>query len=73
MKTTEHLMKVIELLSVLTESDFTADKIKSALWDYATQVGRAKVLWPTRVALTGREHSPDPFTVAAICEQVIAL
>ncbi len=66
LKTTEHLMKVIELLSVLTESDFTADKIKSALWDYATQVGRAKVLWPTRVALTGREHSPDPFTVAAI-------
>ena len=42
------------------------EKIKAALWDYATENGRGNVLWPLRFALTGREKSPDPFIVASI-------
>ena len=42
------------------------DAIKSAVWDYAEKEGRGAVLWPMRVALTGRERSPDPFSVAYI-------
>lgn len=42
------------------------ERIKSELWDYATQEGRGNVLWPLRFALTGREKSPDPFVVASL-------
>ncbi|OGG69565.1 hypothetical protein A3F27_00390 [Candidatus Kaiserbacteria bacterium RIFCSPHIGHO2_12_FULL_53_13] len=42
------------------------NKIKEAVWSYATKEGRGAVLWPFRYALTGRARSPDPFEVAAI-------
>jgi len=61
------LTETIELLSVLTEENFKdSGKIKEGLWDFATKEGRTEVLWPMRVAITGREKSPDPFTVASI-------
>jgi len=66
LKTTEHLPHVVELLSKLSETSFMAESIKAATWDFATEKGRGVVLWPMRIALTGKEKSPDPFTVAAI-------
>lgn len=53
--------------AILDECDFSdIDSIKNALWEYAEKEGKGEVLWPLRVALTGRERSPDPFTVAYI-------
>ncbi len=66
LKTTEHLPKVVELLEKLDDKDWTAENIKAAIWDFATEVGRGEVLWPMRVALSGREKSPDPFTLATV-------
>lgn len=66
LKTTEHLPQTIELLQSITEENFTADKIKDVIWDFATEKGRGDVLWPMRFALTGKPKSPDPFTVAEI-------
>ncbi len=61
------LPRLEEANRLLETADFsTADTIKAALWDYAETVGRGELLWPLRVALTGRERSPDPFTVAYI-------
>lgn len=58
------LYKAIELLE---NADFSgAEDIKSALWAYAEEVGKGELLWPLRVALTGRERSPDPFISAYI-------
>ena len=58
------LEKALELLQ---NTDFsTPDTIKGALWPYAEEVGKGELLWPLRVALTGRERSPDPFTCAFI-------
>lgn len=58
------LQKVRELLD---SGDFSSpESIKQVIWDYAEAEGRGEVLWPTRVALTGLERSPDPFTVAYI-------
>lgn len=55
------------LKSALSETDFSSpDAIKAAIWDYADREGRGAVLWPLRVALTGRERSPDPFNSAFI-------
>jgi glutamyl/glutaminyl-tRNA synthetase len=47
--------------------------VKEALFGYATDVGRASVLWPLRVALSGKEKSPDPFTLAAIVGKEVTL
>ena len=58
------LKKAAELLA---EADFTSvETIKSALWEYAEEVGKGDLLWPLRVSLTGMERSPDPFMCAYI-------
>jgi len=68
-----HLDKVTELLQGIVPADFTAEEIKAALWDYATEAGRGNVLWPLRYALSGRDKSPDPFTLAGILGKEITL
>jgi glutamyl-tRNA synthetase len=61
-----NLQKVGKLLQNLRDEDFTAEKIKEVIFPYATEVGRAAVLWPMRVALSGKEKSPDPFVLAGL-------
>ncbi len=65
-KLVERLTKVAALLSALDSVNFTQDTVKDALWNYAGEEGRGQVLWPTRVALSGRDKSPDPFQLAAL-------
>ncbi len=36
---------------------------RDTVWPYAEEHGKGKVLWPMRVALSGKERSPDPFTL----------
>ncbi len=68
------LPRLQKALELLTDADFsTADTIKSAVWDYAEEVGRGELLWPLRVSLTGRERSPDPFTCAFVVGKEEAL
>lgn len=65
-KTKKHLKEIVKLLGGGGENNFEADKIKSAVWNYAEKEGMGNVLWPFRVSLTGLEKSPDPFIVAEI-------
>lgn len=59
--------RLMHAAALLHEASFESpDAIKAALWTYAEEVGRGELLWPLRVALTGRKESPDPFTVAFI-------
>ena len=51
----KHLMKI---------SDCLDDK--EAIMSYANLVGKGDVLWPLRYALSGKEKSPDPFTLLEI-------
>lgn len=61
------LPRLKHLLNLLKSVDFSnADNIKEAIWPYTEEVGKGEVLWPLRVALSGRERSPDPFTLAFI-------
>ncbi len=63
----KHLSYVEKMLSEASVDKFTdVESIKSLIFDYATEVGRGQVLWPLRVALSGREKSPDPFTLMYI-------
>lgn len=61
-----HLDKVLEILQNISPENFTAEIVKEALWGYATEAGKGNVLWPLRYALSGRDKSPDPFTLAGV-------
>jgi glutamyl/glutaminyl-tRNA synthetase len=70
------LQKSLEIFSGIEEGDWTLDNIKDKLMAVADprplrvakRVGQAKnrgeLLWPLRVALTGKEKSPSPWEVA---------
>ncbi len=61
------LPRLVHLQSLLADADFSSpNTIKAAIFPYAETEGRGQVLWPLRVALSGRERSPDPFTIAHI-------
>lgn len=61
-----HLNKLRTLLEGISEDDFSQDTVKNTIWDYASENGRGIVLWAMRVALSGREKSPDPFQISGI-------
>ena len=65
--TIAHLTEATRLLEESSDKGLAnAESVKELLWNYATEKGKGSVLWPIRFALTGREKSPDPFTVIAI-------
>jgi glutamyl/glutaminyl-tRNA synthetase len=59
-----HLGKVKEILEKVDA--WTIDGIKAVLMPYAEAQGKGNVLWPLRVALSGKEKSPDPFELATL-------
>lgn len=65
-ETRTHLEHIAASLEGTDNGSFNKDVIKNTLWDYASEEGRGAVLWPMRFALTGKDKSPDPFTVAEL-------
>lgn len=63
--TVAYLAEIKQKLSKLDGDDFTADAVKDAVWDYASDIGRGNVLWPMRFSLSGQRQSPGPFMLAA--------
>jgi glutamyl-tRNA synthetase len=61
-----NLKKVLEMIKDISEADFTEEKLKTILMPKAEELGKGSVLWPLRVALSGRDRSPDPFTLLSI-------
>ena len=60
------LEKVSKILQTIDQHDFTKEKVKEIVFPYAEEEGRGIVLWPMRVALSGKEKSPDPFELSDI-------
>ncbi|HUT96299.1 MAG TPA: glutamate--tRNA ligase [Candidatus Paceibacterota bacterium] len=63
------LDKSYSILCDIKERDFRADKLKAVLMSAAKEFNnndRGKLLWPLRVALSGRDKSPGPFEIAEI-------
>lgn len=62
------LEQLVERIESIKESTFNKESLEQALlsWIDDNNLGRGDTLWPMRVALTGQEHSPGPFEVAAI-------
>ncbi len=66
-RTREFFKHIIKVLTDAPDEDLAdGEKVKSYLWNYATEQGRGAVLWPMRFALTGKMKSPDPFTLVTI-------
>ncbi len=66
-ETKKHLEYMREVLINSEEKVFSdIENIKNTIFNYATENGRGEVLWPLRVSLSGREKSPDPFTLIYI-------
>ena len=63
--TKTHLEYALSLIDKIADNQFSVDNIKNVLFGYAEQKGKGSVLWPVRFALSGREKSPDPFTIMA--------
>ena len=63
----KHLEWIMETLKNSPPENFSdMEKVKSLIFDYATENGRGQVLWPLRYALSGKDKSPDPFTLIYI-------
>lgn len=63
----ESLNKAKELLLGFKEQDWTKEKLEKVLLKEAEATGdKGRLLWPLRVALTGRKASAGPFEVASI-------
>lgn len=50
-----HLEKILELIGD-----------EKAIRDYAEKEGRGSVLWPFRMALSGKDKSPNPFVISEV-------
>lgn len=56
-----------DTLAIIESIDsWNHDSIKEILMKHAESVGKGQVLWPLRVSLSGKEKSPDPFTLSSI-------
>lgn len=60
-----HLSKIHKLISEYQDV-WNMDDVKSAVFPYAEEAGKGDVLWPLRYALSGRDRSPDPFTLLSV-------
>jgi glutamyl/glutaminyl-tRNA synthetase len=61
------LGQLIQLLQALKPEDWTEERLEQAIMPQAEQTGdRGKLLWPLRVALSGKQASAGPFEIAAV-------
>lgn len=74
-KIIENLKRAGEFFEALSEADFTKEKIEQDLKKIIKEekIDTGAILWPLRVALTGREASPGPFEVAAVLRKTRVL
>jgi glutamyl-tRNA synthetase len=60
-------LKIISgMIEKISDGDFAEEKLKEILMPKAEELGKGSVLWPLRVALSGKDKSPDPFTLLSI-------
>ncbi len=69
----KNLEIMLALITALTPADFTVEKLRAQLLPKAEELGKGSALWPLRVALSGQEKSPDPFTLLSVLGSAEAL
>lgn len=64
-KTYEYLSMLVNLLKDYN-GVWDYNNLKDLIMPLTETTGKGELLWPTRVSLSGREKSPDPFEIASI-------
>jgi glutamyl/glutaminyl-tRNA synthetase len=54
------------LVEAIAETDFTKQRLEDNLLEQIPQEKRGDILWPLRVALSGKTASPSPFEIMAV-------
>lgn len=63
----KNLKKCYKILKKIKENEWQREKIKEVLLKEAEkEIDRGRLLWPLRVALSGKKFSPPPFEIAEI-------
>ncbi len=62
----KNLQIVSEIITKISDEDFNKEFLEKILMPKADELGKGSVLWPLRFSLSGREKSPDPFTLLSI-------
>ena len=68
----KHLSHVREMIESYS-ADWNKELLREYIFPYADEAGRGDVLWPLRFSLSGRDKSPDPFTLLEVLGKEIAL
>ena len=65
-ETKAHLEKCQSILEAISDTDWNGETIKSVIMEYADSLPkRGPALHPLRYCQSGKEKSPDPFTISA--------
>jgi glutamyl-tRNA synthetase len=62
----KNLQIIWEIIKNISDADFTEESLKTVLMPKAEELGKGSILWPLRVSLSGKDKSPDPFTLLSI-------
>ena len=62
----DSLKKTEKNLETVKEGEWTKENLESSLMPITDVSDKGKILWPLRVALTGKKASASPFDVAVI-------
>ena len=60
------LRQALDILKPVAESDFSASGLENAFLGAIGTGDKGILLWPLRVALSGRTASPGPFEIMAV-------
>lgn len=62
----KEIVNLINTLEAIPESHFDSEHLKNAIMELIGTQDKGSYLWPLRYSLSGKERSPDPFTLSAI-------
>lgn len=65
-KTLNNLKILIEEINKIFKADFDRENLEKAIMPLTEVWGRGDLLWPLRVALSGKEASPGPFEIMEV-------
>ena len=62
----DSLKKIEKNIKTIGEGEWTKENLESLLISIVDSSDKGRIMWPLRVALTGKKASASPFDVAAI-------
>ncbi len=65
--------EILQSLETKLSESPDVDAFKLKVEELATKEGKGEVFWPLRVALSGKEKSPDPFTLLFVLGKEVSL